>query len=308
MTSSEVDTLAFKSFARRVMKRFGMQRAAQFLFACRRNRESMQQWLAFLNAELSPIVPADSITALAVRVVRPYMRKHFTVKERVSLLTDHYMILMRYFSKDALSGSLAQEPGMLIATLIGKSGISYRFYLGANRSKEGDISFAMYDEAGHALAKISATIGRDEYGNLLLWIGGLQGAKPPLGRDEIVRATRELYGLRPKAAVLIAAQVIAQNLSITALRAPSTEGHISQRIWGKISIKRRIHADYGGFWQEVGGVVCADAEYTLPITMPKRDVQQVKAHKRKEWLRRQTMSESLEKQIQELLQPGFLKE
>ena len=191
---------------------------------------------------------------------------------------------------------------LVVATLHGKGEAPCTLHLGGNTSKEGEMSFTFCDGAGNMLAKLAATIGADESGAPVLWIGGLQGAKPPLGRDEIVKATRELYGLRPKAAVMLVAQTVARMLGLTALRAPGNEGHISQRGFRRLRSKRKIYADYGQFWEEIGGTALAAEEYRIPVEPQVRDISEVKPHKRSEWKKRQALSEQLTRETLATLQ------
>ncbi len=274
------------AYGARIARQFGLKRAFTFWLAARREPEAMHAWRAFLQAQ----VTADARDGLMLRVLRPYMRQHFTPEQRRALLRDHYHCMATHFPTDP---RLVAEPGLVVATLHGKGEAPCTLHLGGNTSKEGEMSFTFCDGAGNMLAKLAATIGADESGAPVLWIGGLQGAKPPLGRDEIVKATRELYGLRPKAAVMLVAQAVARMLGLTALRAPGNEGHISQRGFRRLRSKRKIYADYGQFWEEIGGTALAAEEYRIPVEPQVRDISEVKPHKRSEWKKRQALSEQL---------------
>jgi len=262
----------------RIARRYGIKRAAIYTRAARPRSVAMREWQEFLDQ----YVPEPMRDAMTLRFMLPYMRQYFTPAMRSALLRDHIRIMAQHFMMDA---RLMSEPGMVITTLIGKNDARYTLHLGGNTSKEGEMAFGIYDASGHYMAKMACSIGQDERGARVLWIGGLQGAKPPLGRDEVVKATRDLYGLRPKGAVMLAAQTVARMLGATALRAPGNEGHISQRGFRRLRSKRKIYADYGQFWEEIGGVPHATVsdEYTIPVISPVRDIGEVKPNKRSEW-------------------------
>lgn len=279
----------------RIGRRFGLGRALTYWRAAIADAAGMQQWGEFLQAHLPP----EERDGMRLRFLRPYMRQHFTPSTRRDLLRAHMAAFAPYAAADT---ALKTEPGVVAATLTGKSGAAYRLYIGGNTSKEGELSIGLYDANEKYLAKMAVTIGPDEAGKPVLWIGGLQGAKPPMGRDEVVAATRELYGLRPKGAVVIAAQIIAQHFGLTALRAPGNEGHISQRGLKRISKKRKIYADYGEFWLELGGAKIGEEEFTLPIVPHVRDISEVKQNKRSEWKKRQGLSEQLQADVRGMLQ------
>ena len=273
-------------YAQHIARQYGLGRAVTFWRAARREPEATRDWIAFVEAH----VPAPLQAAFVMRPLRPYMRQHFDVKTRRDVLRTHYGSMAPYLAADE---ALRHEPGVVVATLVGKGEARYLLYLGGNTSKEGELTFGLYDTNGHYLAKMEASIGPDEAGAAVLWVGGLQGAKPPMGRDEVVRATKDLFGLRPKGAVMLAAQAFAQALGLSAIRAPGNEGHISQRGFRKLREKRKIHADYGQFWEEIGGMRIADEEYRIPVVPQVRDAAEVKPHKRSEWKKRQAISEQL---------------
>ena len=280
------------TYAMRIATQFGIRRALTFWRAVLREPKAMDDWREFLATH----VPEGQREGMLLRCLRPYMRQHFTPEQRRALLRDHTLRVNEFFVMDEW---LMTEPGMVVATLVGKNDARYTLHIGGNTSKEGEMAFGIYDASGHYLAKMAATVGNDESGKPVLWVGGLQGAKPPMGRDEVVKATKDCFGLRPKGAVMLAAQVFAGMLGLTALRAPGKEGHISQRGLNRIRSKRKIYADYGQFWEEIGGhhAVVSDGvlrdEYVIPVIPQVRDVSEVKPHKRSEWKKRQALSEDL---------------
>lgn len=275
------------SYTKRIARRYGVGRALTFWRAVRGEPEAMQHWVQFVTSHW----PEAAIDGMLMRPLRPYMRQHFSSAERRDLLRNHYETMLQQFGANE---QLRQSPGVMVTKLVGKNDAAYTVYVGASTSKEGEMAFVIYDDQMRYLAWLAAAIGRDEQEKPVLWIGALQGAKPPIGRDEVVKATRDLYGLRPKGAVLLAAQCFAQMLGLTAIRAPGNEGHISQRGLSFLKLnKRTIHADYGQFWEELGGTKLSGDEYTIPVVPQVRDVNEVKPNKRSEWKKRQSLSEQL---------------
>lgn len=273
-----------------IARRYGLSRAIALWHADRAEPQAMQEWRQFLRQHVTP----EAYEGMLLRPLRPYMRQHFSTATRRELIQHHLTTMRTHFVPDP---GLSAEPGLVVATIEGKQGARYTLTIGGNTSKEGEMSFDFYNEDRRFLAHMAASIGLNESGAPVLWIGGLQGAKPPLGRDEVVRATRDCYGLRPKGAVMLVAQTFAQTLGLTALYAPSNEGHISQRGLKKISKKRKIHADYAEFWEEIGGVSIMDEEYSIPVIPQVRDASEVKPNKRSEWKKRQALSEAMMEQV-----------
>ena len=196
---------------------------------------------------------------------------------------------------------ILEESGPTIATLKGKSSKSYAMTLSRGTSKEGEISIAFIDiNLNISLATLRGVIGGTPEAPVF-WIGGLQGAKPPAGRDEIVNATRDLNGLRPKYAVLQAACSLCAYLNIQTLIAPALNNHISQRGWRKFRNKRKITADYDDFWLTSGGIAQPNGDYLLANQLPVKSLEEVKSNKRPEWRRRQQHLNQLNLDILEAL-------
>lgn len=274
------------SYARDIGPSSGWSRAASFLVRSLVHRRLAHHWLDVLEGAFADAAPRDLRVHLAQKFARPYVRPWFSTSERIAVLTDHYDHLVTTFSRAALDRFL-RHPGMPIATLTGKSGQRYTLILGLARSKEGEVSLTFNDaDTGTTFATLIGVLGPRD-GRLVFWIGGLQGPKPPLGRDDIVRVTRDLHGLRPKHAVLHAAMLVAKAFGATEIVAPARANHISRRRWTLWRHRRDIKSDYDSFWSEFATGSYPDGDYRLPVTPAVRALEDVKSKKRKEWTSRQ---------------------
>src|ERR1035441_7997818 len=253
-----------------IVPRYGRGAGLRFFLNAQIHAKDFSRWRTFVDRDLSEDVFSTMRPSLSQKLFRPYLRPWLDVGDKVSFLTAHYSLLRGRFPSAVLP-LLLSEPGVELGGLAGKSGRRYAFIdqtLGAN------------------LACLRAVVGEADAGERVLWIGGLQGAKPPLGRDDIVQATRELNGLRPKHAVLHAACVFSEWLGIHKMIAPGRSDQISQRAWRKFLPKRKIHADYDSFWEEFGAVITATDDYELRLPLPRRTLEEVASKRRKEWSRR----------------------
>ena len=281
--------------ARAIADRGRPWRACQFLLAALLHFPVWRRWRAVLEKELRDLPEAVRF-ALRPRPFRPYLRRRFGPAARVGIITRHYRQLLARRPQDYTE--FLAYPGVTLARLPGKSGKAYCVQMALNRSKEGEVDLFLWEEGTRAgLALLAGVLG-EEHGQLVFYVGGLRGVKPPLGKPEIVAATRDLHGLRPKAAVLQATRCVAQALGAGRLVLPGLRNHVSQ-LPGFES--RVIHADYDGFWLECGATPRVDGDYDLPVQMPRRDPAEVKSSKRAEWLRRQALLDDLARQIGERL-------
>jgi uncharacterized protein VirK/YbjX len=276
-------------FAKQIAARGRMRRAVIFYVnAARAGGAVAQAWLNFVFGELS-VLPENLQFGLAQKPFRPYLRRSLKAAERAEILRAHYQMLLHNFTLNAAQ-ELIQQPGKKLATLAGKSGGTYSFYWGLSTTKEGETDFYFYDD--QLSAPLATLTGVFDGKNFL--IGGLRGIKPPLGRDEIVAATRDLYALRPKHAVLAGVCAAARALGAEFLIAPTQGNHITRK-FGINS--REILADYDTFWQEFTDARQPDGDYIIPNILPRRDAADVKSKKRTEWLRRMAHLDELALQI-----------
>ncbi|MFX4493669.1 DUF535 family protein, partial [Acinetobacter baumannii] len=93
--------------------------------------------------------------------------------------------------------------------------------------KEGEITLALVARAPDVvLAAATLALGRAGDGSTLVSLGGLQGPPRPHGRDDVVAATRDLHGERPKRAVIAAAGALARWLGASSIVAASNANHV----------------------------------------------------------------------------------
>ncbi len=285
-------------FARQISARGKLRRAALFyLNVMRAGKATAEGWLRYVQTDLAALTDGLRF-ALCQKPFRPYLRRRFTASRRMEILREHYQLLTKHFKIDALK-QLLEQPGMKLATLIGKSGATFSFYWGLSTTKEGEIDFFFWDDKLNAPLAILTGVFTELDGKRVFYIGGLRGIKPPLGKPEIVAATRELYALRPKHAVLQGTCAAARTIGAEILIAPTQANHIT-RNFGFAS--REILADYDAFWQEFTETRMADGDYAVPVQLPRRLPEEVKSKKRTEWTRRMAQLDALADQVAASLQ------
>jgi uncharacterized protein VirK/YbjX len=126
-----------------------------------------------------------------------------------------------------------------------------------------------------------------------LFIGGLQGAKMENQRELVIRLTRSLRGLRPKALLVFALQQLAQSWGITRIRAVGGREHI----YCHYRKRKTFHANYDEFWLECLGQRMPDGNFELPVIAPLRNLAELPRTKRPVYRRRYEMLEEIAKEI-----------
>ncbi|MGQ3029947.1 MAG: DUF535 family protein [Ferrovibrionaceae bacterium] len=273
----------------------GLRRAVRFLGRAATCPRATVCWLAYVDAGPPRAAPLPARLDLAQKIYRPFARRDVDLAGRIARLRAHYDVLALRLSVTGIARLASGKP-LVLATLTGRSGRRYDIIVvrDCRFGKEGEISLVLQAHGPDlVLATLTLTLDRTRDGVPRLSLGGLQGPPRPHGRDDVVTATRDLHGLRPKRAVITAASALARWLGAGAMVAVSNANHVSH------ATNRRgpVHADYDTFWQELGGSRGAAGDFDLPVDPPCRSPDEVPAKRRKEWLRRSAIIEDLAQQV-----------
>jgi hypothetical protein len=241
------------------------------------------RWMTFLGwlerAARGVALPAE----LARKPGRDFLCLGLDQQARTGLLIDHYRTLSRRFSGALFRKLLRGEPQWL-GEVTGRAGEGYVLTLGHSAlcDCEGELTIAVAADGtpGEPLARLSFLVGRLD-GETALIVGGLQGGGK--GREPVVQATRDLWGLRPKALVVEAAYGLARHLGVTAMLAVSNAGHVLR---GHGAGGAPIVADYDAFWNELGAAPAGPNLFQLPRRPAERAEADVPAAKRRQWRQR----------------------
>ena len=229
-------------------------------------------WLRFLTGleQRYQLSAADPKTI--AKPFRNFAVHNLSVEKRCNLLCAHYRIAAAALPPRAFAALWA---GLRIplGSLLGRKDGKYHLALETSGpcEREGEYTFTLIAEDGFELAKLTFTLAQGIYGTeTQLLIGGLQGASLLFGTDgkqRVIAATRDLSGLRPKMAVFIAASTFAQAAGASSLIAVSNRTHtINAEAWYQ---RRKLVADYDGFWIERGGVL-ASCGFRIPLSREPR--------------------------------------
>jgi uncharacterized protein VirK/YbjX len=277
----------------------GIRRAVRFLGRGATCPRATVDWLAYVDAGPLRAAPLAARLDLAQKIYRPFARRDVDLAGRIARLRAHYDALALRLSVSAIARLASGRP-LVLAMLPGRSGRRYDITVvrDCRFGKEGEISVAL-KARGPDIVLATATFALDRVRNGRPWLslGGLQGPPRPHGRDEVVAATRDLHGLRPKRAVIAAAGALARWLGAGAIVAVSKVNHVSHAT----NRHAPIRADYDAFWEELGGSRRADGDFDLPLDPPRRSPDEVPAKRRKEWLRRCALTDDLAWQIPQSL-------
>jgi hypothetical protein len=208
------------------------------------------RWRRYIRALHRDVGAAAPPTRVLAKPVRRFVHRAFWPRQRLALLLEHYRWLTELFSREFLARLWAEAPLPVVA-LNGRRGGDYElFVIAANAvymQREGELAIVVAGRpTGRELCRLSLCLARVD-GEPAIVVGGLQGPASIFKRD-VVDATRDLYGLRPKDAALLAARALARALGFNVLHAISDANHVLRRLQDKAKFSR-----YDAYWSERGG-------------------------------------------------------
>ena len=169
-----------------------------------------------------------------------------TRREKLRLLIDHYCLFSDLTGPGCLRAFCAGE-SVELALLAGRKGTQFRVFLVSSSvvqtQREGECAVCL-QRVGNPmlLSRLSFTFFLDD-GGVGLAIGGLQGPAPGHKR-QVIEATRDLYGLRPKDAMLLAARSIAATFAMR-VHAVSDTRHVHRPLPDDPKL-----SSYDRYWRE----------------------------------------------------------
>ena len=206
-------------------------------------------WREFLEAyHRRAGAPAPEARALA-KPLRSYLHGRFGPRRRLSSLLDHYGHMDAYFHSAFIARLCAGE-AIAIARLRGRRDRDYDLSLVSSiqlrTQREGELAIQIVGaHDGLALCRLSFAFAEAD-GQPCLVIGGVQG--PVAGNKRaIIDATRDLHGLRPKDAALLALRAFARRLGSGVVHAVSDANHVLSRLQDQAK-----HSSYDDYWVERG--------------------------------------------------------
>ncbi|MBB1199937.1 DUF535 domain-containing protein [Enterobacteriaceae bacterium 89] len=254
------------------------------------------KWLSRLAAhpQLSEILQIQP--GLPCRLHRPWLSLNMPRKTACEAIAQHYQSMASKLPHEIMQGYLSRG-GVELAALIGRDEkhFSIRLLADAFQDKEGEATFVFCDADNTVLAELTFTLCQFN-GKQTLYIGGMQGAKAHVSHELIQSATKSCNGLFPKRLLVEVAMVVGQVMGVKEIRAVSNETHIYRSVRYRKKKQDKLHADYNAFWESLSATVDSNGDYLLPLTMPRKPMEEIASKKRSEYRRRYELLDSLQAQ------------
>jgi len=212
---------------------------------------SSLRWRWFIRGFHRKIGAPPPLARVLAKPVRAYVHRKFWPRHRVALLLEHFRWSEKLFTSDFLQQICANQSIELVA-LQGRRDKIYRIFISGSLAvisqREGEISISLAETpVSPRLARISFLFCKVS-GRLSLVIGGIQGP-PGANKHAVIGATRDLHGLRPKDAILLAVRILAHQFLIEDVYAIGDDNHVLQRLQDSAKLSK-----YDAYWGDRGGV------------------------------------------------------
>ncbi|MDI9765693.1 VirK/YbjX family protein [Pantoea dispersa] len=226
---------------------------------------------------------------------RPYLRAGFSVAQRAQAILDHYQ-LMDKLANNQLRQLLLSPSGNLLARFTGKNEEQFALYCcSGHYDREGEITLLLnYQDM--TLASLSFSIIQEQQQRTLL-IGGLQGPRKHISSDVIRDATKAAHGVFPKRLLMEAVFILAAQCGVEAITAVGDTTHVFRSLRYRHSKGDKFFASYSEFWLSLGGEMRGDELFTLPLSMARKDLEEIASKKRAEYRRRYALLDTLAQQV-----------
>lgn len=226
---------------------------------------------------------------------RPYLRAGFSVAQRAQAILDHYQLMDR-LENNQLRQLLLSPSGNLLARFSGKSEEQFALYCcSGHYDREGEITLLLnYQDI--TLASLSFSIIQEQQQRTLL-IGGLQGPRKHISSDVIRDATKAAHGVFPKRLLMEAVFILAAQCGVQAITAVGDTTHVFRSLRYRHSKGDKFFASYSEFWLSLGGEMRRDELFTLPLSMARKDLEEIASKKRAEYRRRYALLDTLAQQV-----------
>lgn len=230
------------------------------------------------------------------QAARHWFYRDASFLRRIKLIKEHYSLFSSLVKKDTLQ-QIYSDGSIVLWEQEYKGGrLLLEVCFHDCHKKEGLLAIELKLD-GERIQQVTFWGGYEARQEAALWIGALQGA--PGGRQINHDLTKFCFGYRPHNLVLYAVRSFARNLGFRHMYAVSNYGFYTGN---HLRLDRKLKRSLDMFWQESGGTLTEDRRFfALPLEEPRKDLSEVKSHKRNLYRQRFAMLDCVNAAISEAI-------
>ncbi len=224
------------------------------------------RWLKFLGNFTEQHTFAPPNDELIRKSLSSFLVHRMAWRTRLNILIQHFDLARQLLCPHLLQALWTGET-VELGTICGRDH-HYRLQLllsdHCGSRHEGVFTLRLVQAADQALlCMASFAFVRRPGDSYSLIIGGLQGSADTDAKRAVISATRDLGGLRPKDAVLLALKGFTAHSTTAYLIAVSNSSHVINH---RASKRRKMKlADLDAYWSERGGVPFPPFGFRIPV-------------------------------------------
>ena len=267
-----------------------------FLLRAMLHKRALKELVDFFNAVPARSKLLERNPFPVEQATRAFFYNKSTFAERVQLVRQHYELLEKLLQEKyflQISGAECQPYTVWESVYEDKPWLA-QLVFEAGQRKEGLLSLELNLGRDHVY-QIMFWVGYNQSGEASLWIGAIQGPNMENAKDVVKKMTKACHGYRTKNLVLYMLQAVARNLGLKKIYAVSNYGYYANN---HVRADRKLKTNFGDFWLEAGGRETGDARfYELPLTEPRKTMEEVPTRKRAVYRRRFAFLDEVDSEI-----------
>lgn len=260
----------------------------------------MENLLSFFRQDRLLQEIADKKPCIFEQATRQVFYYHSTIRERAALIKRHYQLVKDKFTAPAIRKIYFDGGFSLCEQECKGKMLSLSLNFADSQIKEGCMALTLHFD-NKWIYQITFWLDADKQGKAALWIGALQGAT---GKSKTIHdLTKAFFGYRTKNLILYAMRIVARELGVKRMYAVSNQGFYANN---HCRLDRKLKTSLDDFWLETGGKECSDPRFfKLPVTEPRKTIEEVVSHKRNLYRKRFAALDELDASMTGMLQTGM---
>jgi uncharacterized protein VirK/YbjX len=225
--------------------------------------------------------------SLIMCVIHPYLNTDWRFEQKLEKITEHYRLLGGRF------GILRFIPPAFIALAEVGEAIQIRLHKYVYDEHEGELTISLY-RGDLLIYSLTFTLGQIG-GEVVAYVGGLQGLRSSEALEIYRSMTHRMHGLRPRDLLVASFRLLCGFLGIARILAISDRKRICSNSYHNSGTQ--IVSSFDNAWIECGGVAVDDAFFELSPRLVQREAKDIPSRKRALYRRRYTMIDAMAQQI-----------
>lgn len=252
-----------------------LRRMLVFVLRCIRLRKEVDSLLDFFHADTRKEKIIEEVPCIIEQVTRSFFYNASTPQERLKLIQEHFDFCLNNFIDTALNDIYVNKKMVIWEGEYKEQPLTLDLHFDPGERKEGLLTLSLSLNKT-MVYQITFWFAENAKGEPVICLGALQGMN---GGSKLIKGlTKHFHGYRTKNLILYALRVLAQSLGIKEILAVSNEGFYANN---HLRLDRKLKTDLNAFWLETGGEASADNRfYKLPVTEPRKSMEEVVSHKR----------------------------